>query len=155
GVHRALVQAAGPLRAEMLQQRGLAQRKAAEDETAIAAGGAVAHFVGLEQDDIAMAALGQAQGGVQAGEAAADDDRPGFTPARQRRVTGACRRRRPIVGGAGVHGPQPEAPAPTSPPCGRSGCCSCVPPGTYSGTASRSSENRASSLPGVASSVSM
>src|SRR6185437_1933949 len=62
-----------PLRAQLIEQRLLAQRIAGEDETAIAAGCAEAHLLTLQQHYIPHAALGQPECGVETGKTTADD----------------------------------------------------------------------------------
>ena len=72
-VQREPVQLAPRLGADRIEHAALAQRKAAEHEATIAAGGAIADALGFQQHDVGVAALHQRDGGGQARKAAADD----------------------------------------------------------------------------------
>ena len=102
---RAGVEGAGALHAQPVQQCLFTGRESAEDEAAVASGGAMAERLGLQQADRVPASLDQAQRGVEAGEAAADDAGLDLRRARQ----GGARRNRSrrcavVAGVAGGHG---------------------------------------------------
>jgi len=82
----AAVQRTRTLGTQAIEQRLFAKGIAGEDETAVSAGGAEADAFVLQQDHIADAPLGEAERGVQSGEAAADNDDVRLAKAFQRRI---------------------------------------------------------------------
>jgi hypothetical protein len=90
-----------PRLAELLEQSLLAQRVAGEHEAAIAPGRAVADLLAFQQHHVMQPSLGQAQRGVEPGEAAADHRHARLLPALERRMRLVRRSRGAVVGHGG------------------------------------------------------